>query len=134
LILKEQLSSAGKWYADQFTQNDSLPPTCDASRYHSYRFYHQVQTWLGNLLYPLLWGWTLSQSQNSFRLKPIRLMMEPAPASLLKLVKCNCQGKCEKNSCSCRKNGLLCSLACGQCKGITCTNISYSSDEIVNEY
>jgi hypothetical protein len=25
-------------------------------------------------------------------------------------------------------------LACGQCKGITFTNISNSSDEIVNEY
>ncbi|MPC95446.1 hypothetical protein E2C01_090658 [Portunus trituberculatus] len=35
---------------------ESLPPTCDAATYHSYRVYHQVQTWLGNILDPTKWG------------------------------------------------------------------------------
>ena len=101
---------------------ESLPPTCDAAKYHSYRVYHQVQTWLGNILEPTEWGWVLHKSQNVERLKPIRMQKDPAPASLLKLIKCNCQGKCEKKTCSCRKNALPCSLACGHCKGITCSN------------
>ena len=106
----------------------SLPPTCDTARYHSYRVYHQVQTWLGNDLYPTKWGWLLHKGQNVDRLKPVKMRMDPAPASLLKLVKCNCHGKCDKNSCSCYKNGLLCSLACGHCKGITCNNAAVNNE------
>ena len=45
-----------------------------------------------------------------------------APSSLLKVIRCNCTGKCGNGRCSCRKNGLLCTLACGHCKGTTCTN------------
>ena len=30
--------------------------------------------------------------------------------------------QCNKNNCSCRKNGQLCSLACDHCMGNTCTN------------
>ena len=38
----------------------SLPTTNDAAKYHSYRVYHQVQTWLGNILDPTEWGLVLS--------------------------------------------------------------------------
>lgn len=34
---------------------ESLPPTSDAARYYSYRVYHQVQTWLDNILDPTKW-------------------------------------------------------------------------------
>ena len=48
----------------------------------------------------------------------------PAPAAVLRIIWCNCSGKCDRNTCcSCRKNGLLCSLACGKCNGTTCSNI-----------
>ena len=107
---------------------ESLPPTCDAVRYHSYRVYHQVPTWLGNDLDPTKWGWLLHKSPNVERLKPVKMRMDPAPATLLKLVKCNCHGKCDKNSCSCYKNGLVCSLACGHCKGITCNNAAVNNE------
>ena len=107
---------------------ESLPPTCDAARYHSYRAYHQVQTWLGNDLDPTKWGWLLHKVQNSAKLKTVKMQRDPAPASLLKLVKCNCYGKCDKNTCSCRKNGLVCTLACGHCKGITCTNAAVDTE------
>lgn len=108
---------------------ESLPPTCDATKYHSYRVYHQVQTWQGNPLDPTKWGWFLhTTGQNVEKLKPIKMQQDAAPASLLKLVKCNCHGKCDKNTCSCRKNGLLCTLACGYCKGITCTNAAVNTE------
>ena len=112
---------------------ESLPPTCDAAKYHSYRVYHQVQTWLGNSLDPTKWGWVLYKGQHVENLKPVRMQRDAAPASLLKLVKCNCHGKCDKNICSCRKNGLLCTLACGQCKGITCTNVGENSEEMPDD-
>ena len=102
---------------------ESLPPTVDAAKYHSYRVYHQVRTWLDNTLDPNKWGWLLHKAQNAEHLKPVGMQRDAAPKSLLKLVKCNCHGKCDKNTCSCCKNGLLCSLACGQCKAITCSNV-----------
>ena len=108
---------------------ESLPPTCDAARYHNFRVYLQVQAWLGKSLDPTMWGWLLHKGQNSDKLKPVKMQRDPAPASLLKLVKCNCQGKCDNNSCSCCKNGLMCSLACGHCKGITCNNAVLINDE-----
>ena len=43
-------------YRSMHLPPESLPPTCDASRYHSYRLYHQVQTWLGNDLDLTKWA------------------------------------------------------------------------------
>ena len=107
---------------------ESLPPTCDAAKYHSYRVYHQVQTWQGNHPDPTKWGWFIHKDQNLEKLKPVRMQKDAAPPSLLKLVRCNCNGKCDKNNCSCRKNGLLCTLGCGHCKGITCTNAAVNNE------
>lgn len=109
---------------------ESLPPTYDSARYHSYRVYHQVQTWLGNGLDPTQWGWLLYKCQNAEKLKTVKMQRDPAPASLLKLVKCNSHFKCNKNTCSCRKNGMLCSLACSHCKGITCTNTAVDTEAV----
>ena len=88
----------------------------------------ECTTRLGNDLDPTKWGWLLHKGQNVERLKPVKMRMDPAPASLLKLVKCNCHGKCDKNSRSCYKNELLCSLACGHCKGITCNNAAVNNE------
>ena len=78
------------------------------------------------------WSWPnqvlLHKGQNVERLKPVKKRMNPAPASLLKLLKCNCHGKCDKNSCSCHKKGLLCTLTCGQCKRITCNNAAVNNE------
>jgi len=35
----------------------SLPPTDDAAKFHLYRCYYQVQTWLRNELEPTEWWW-----------------------------------------------------------------------------
>ena len=102
---------------------ERLPPTSDAARFHSRRVYLQVQAWLGNNMEATAWGWVLHKSAaGSVTLKPHKMDKVAAPASLLRIIRCNCSGMCDKNTCSCRKNGLQCTLACGQCKGITCTN------------
>jgi hypothetical protein len=46
-----------------------------------------------------------------------------SPEKLLRTIRCNCGGRCDKKSCTCLKNGLLCTTACGQCKGVSRLNI-----------
>ena len=75
------------------------------------------------------WGWKGWQTRLGKVLKPQRMDNVAAPASLLKFIRCNCTGNCGKNTCSCKKQGLECTLACGQCKGITCVN-SQRVDEV----
>ena len=97
---------------------EKLPPTQDAARFHHYRTYHQVQEWRGNTLAPDEWGWAVSVNG----LMPVKMTQPAAPEKLLKIIRCNCSGNCEKKICTCRKNALQCTPACGQCKGITCSN------------
>ena len=82
---------------------ERLPPTSDAARFHSLRVYLQVQTWLGNNMEATEWRWLLHQAHNGFVLKPKKMEKVAAPASLLKIIRCNCTGNCDKNTCSCRK-------------------------------
>lgn len=108
--------------ASSYIPPERLPPTEDATRYHSRRVYHQVQTWLGNVMAPTEWGWDRQTTSRSVILKPHRMDQDAAPLDVLKIIRCNCSGRCVNNMCSCRKNGLLCGPACGHCKGITCAN------------
>ena len=55
---------------------ESLPPTYDAAKHHSYRVYHQVQTWLGNSLDPTKWGWVLHKGQHEDCLKLVRMQRD----------------------------------------------------------
>lgn len=112
---------------------ERLPPTSDAGRFHSYRVYLQVQGWLGNNMPPTEWGWGLQNQLRGPVLKPKRMMQAAAPACLLKIIRCNCAGRCNKNTCSCKKNALHCTMACGHCKGITCTNRELYETEENNE-
>lgn len=97
---------------------EKLPPTSDAARFHSQRTYHQVQAWLANDLPPQEWGWQVCADE----LYPVRMQQSAAPEKLLQVIRCNCSGNCQKKNCTCQKNGLRCSSACGQCKGISCLN------------
>ena len=84
----------------------SLPPTSSAAKFHAYRVYYQVQTWLGNtLVNPTDWGWNVSDGV----MYPYMTDIAPAPDSLLKMVKCNCKTDCKTARCSCKKHGLDCS-------------------------
>ena len=97
---------------------EQLPPTTDAAKFHSYRAYHQIQTWMGVNLPPEEWGWMIKGNY----LLPKLMDRSPAPATLMKLVRCNCRTGCENNHCSCRKNNLKCTPICGNCKGVSCVN------------
>ncbi len=101
---------------------ERLPPTTDSARFHSRRVYHHVQLWKGNNIDAAKWGWVVCETQHGAKLKPHMMDRTAAPPALLKLIKCNCSGHCNRNTCSCKKNGLNCTLACGNCKGLTCTN------------
>lgn len=96
-----------------------LPPTADAARFHSLRSYHQIQKWIGNEKNPLEWGWVPTR----FGLSPWKMDKDAAPESLLKMVSCNCKKAC-KNSCGCRKAGLICSSLCTCSLGESCENVS----------
>ena len=101
-------------------QLHSLPPTSAAASYHSARVYLQVQQWMGkgDDMEPEEWGWLRVRN----RLEPRMTDLQPAPEALLKVVRCTCKHHCDKRRCSCKKRGLDCSVACGECKGISCTN------------
>jgi hypothetical protein len=103
----------------------TLPPTKTAAKYHSYRTYLQVQRWIGNNLNPLEWGWSLQEE----RLVPKQCDLPAAPERLLKKVKCCCKAGCDSVRCSCRKHGLMCSAACGDCKGVNCSNVDIAADD-----
>ena len=95
-----------------------LPPTQDAARYHAFRTYHQVQTWMGREKNPLDWGWTTGRQG----LTPIKTTINAAPDSLLQTISCQCKKGCTK-ACSCRKAGLHCSIICKNCSGQSCENV-----------
>ena len=89
-----------------------LPPTNSAAKYHSFRVYYQVQVWFGNEnIHATDWGWILRED----RLLPKIMDNEPAPKSLLKMIKCGCTMYCDNNQCTCKRNGLFCSEFCVSC-------------------
>jgi len=96
-----------------FVQAERLPPTLAATKYHFYRCYLQIMKWqdTSDSLKPEEWGLCLSSSRNMYL--PIMTDASPAPESLLKMVRCQYASGCESLRCSCRRNGLPCSFACG---------------------
>jgi hypothetical protein len=115
---------------EQITSGSSLdpaklPPTQDAIRFHSFRVHAQVLQWkLLDLrcINVEKWGWTFDGAC----LQPLKTDLEPAPKKLLQFIRCKCKmsssNPCGTNSCSCRKNGLHCVAACGDCRGMDCSN------------
>ena len=104
-----------------FVQVHMLPPTSDAVKYHSVRVYLQVQQWIDVdcRLDPQKWGWHFLQDS---LLHPYQTELPPAPETLLQSIRCNCKTDCDSKRCICRKNGLSCSPACGDCRGVSCAN------------
>ena len=93
--------------AKTFVKPKRLPPPEGASKFHSYRVYHQVQTWRTNQLTPTYWGWMKVNDV----LLPKTLMLPPAPPSIMKIIRCNCSKDCSPRRCSCKRNGLSCTSA-----------------------
>ena len=57
-------------------------------------------------------------------LYPVTTDLQAAPKDLLEMIKCCCNGNCDTRRCSCRKNGLECTVACKHCKGLSCRNVT----------
>lgn len=99
---------------------NSLSPTTEAAKYHVLRVFLQVQQWLGNEnLNAENFGWSKNQ-----KYKPKTTDLDAAPPELLKTIRCQCKGSCDNRRCSCLKNNVKCSAACGVCHGTDCLNIS----------
>ncbi|CAC5372602.1 unnamed protein product [Mytilus coruscus] len=101
-------------------QVKSLPPTSDSGQFHSLRVYHQCQKWMSEEvdMDPTDYGWEIKRG----KLCPILMELPPAPDKLLNIIRCNCKQNCDTKRCVCRKNGLQCSVGCGECRGLNCSN------------
>jgi len=104
----------------KYVDASDLPPTSGAAKFHSLRAYYQVQVWRGKSghLDPKDWGWEITNDQ----LMPVKTDMPPAPKELLRIFRCNCKTGCSSKRCTCRRHGLECTPACGECKGMSCSN------------
>ena len=80
-------------------------------------------------LLPQDWGWKESDG----KLIPVTSDLDPAPIDLLRVVRCNCQTDCNTLRCSCKKHGLTCPIACGNCRGSGCVNSSQLEEEVDDE-
>ncbi|XP_073240418.1 uncharacterized protein [Porites lutea] len=108
-------------------QPQNLPPTSAAARHHSLRVYLQVKQWKGENEGMSLedYGWKVTEGQ----VPPRMTDLPAAPESRLQMIRCNCSSDCASARCTCRKHGLECSPACGQCRGTACTNSPIQFDE-----
>jgi len=101
-----------------------LPPTRDALELHAQRANYQAKIWLQAemetivvTLPPDAW------KKESGCLKPQWTRLPPVPLSCLELVTCSCKTKCNTARCTCFKNNMKCTNACG-CDSIDCCNPS----------
>ena len=104
-----------------------LPPTERAAYFHSLRVHLQIILWKelkqkDIRFNPEQWGWKLNDST----LIPVMTDIPAGLENLLKFVRCKCKlssrNPCGTNACTCRKNGLKCVTACGDCRGNDCKN------------
>ena len=115
---------------------ERLPPTQRAAYYHCLRVYLQVSQWRKlavACMNATEWGWKIENNKFS----PIPTDQQPAPEEILKTIRCSCESssknQCGTNMCTCRKNGLPCVSACGDCHGDACSNaetVVVSNDDV----
>ena len=101
----------------------NLPPTERSPYYHGGTVDLQVAQWKQLNMQCLLttdWGWKFEDRI----LVPMKTNLEPVPENLLSYIRCNCKlstkNTCGGQICSCRKVGLKCVSACGDCRGEHC--------------
>ena len=91
---------------------ESLPPTSEAAKQHSYRTYYQVQVWRGSeSIDPLSWGWKGQKD----KMMPIPTEKAPSPLELLRIFRCGCKTGCKNTRYICVKHGLKCTQGVSRC-------------------
>ena len=115
-----------------------LAPTEGAAAQHTLRVFLQWRDW-NNLqsqsLNPADYGW--SRSSGTF--EPVGYLEEIAPQSILNFTICNCKTTqnelaCRNDLCSCKRIGLKCLPACGNCHGMNCSNAGSQEAENVDSF
>ncbi|KAJ8409990.1 hypothetical protein AAFF_G00210310 [Aldrovandia affinis] len=107
---------------------ETLPPTEGAATQHSLRADLQTRDWMllqSMSLDPSDYGWMVGVHGY----EPVPTLDPMAPEELLRFTSCNSNGDCSNRRCSCKKNGVKCISACGNCKGITCNNCIHDGVE-----
>ena len=66
-------------------------------------------------------------------LRPVKTNLPSASENLLPTIRCNCKQNCDTKRCGCGKHGLECSVGCGYCRGVNCTNSSGLADADIYE-
>jgi len=102
-----------------FVGPEKLPPTEGSLKYHSYRTYHQIMTWMREEMNGENWGWYIRDS----KIFPGTMDHTYAPDKLLKVVHCSCKTGCTTLQCTCKRSGLSCTYICGTCKVDGCSNV-----------
>ncbi len=107
--------------AKSFEYVDAKDLPSASAKFYCHRVYYQVEEyeWRGEAghLDPEEWGWEITNRL----LMPVKTDMPPAPKDLLRIFRCNCKTGCESRGCTCKKHGLQCTPACGECKRLSCS-------------
>lgn len=120
-------------FAQKGREGKQLPPTRGTLVPHTSRAYYMALVWklskapCPEIPSPVDYGW---KSEDG-RLKPVFCENAPAPEALLELRKCHCKTGCNKQSCGCRRNSLVCTDLCG-C-GEICENVVLDKPVDVDE-
>ena len=105
-----------KLFCSNNAQTCDLPPTRDALKYHVARANYQACVWQNSLEAaahtPSPHGHSCDVIDGHISIPWME--QQPAPKALLKFISCNClKGHCVGGRCSCRKNVMSCTDACG---------------------
>ena len=125
-------------------QPENLPPTERAAFYHSLLVHLQICQWKTlhlEVLDATKWGWI----RDGKTLVPIKTDQPCAPEWLLKFIHCNCKlsakNPCGTRLCTCKKNGMSCMQACGDCRGESCNNVdcepitdNFDNEDIIEDF
>ena len=116
--------------AKSFVKPERLSPTTSTATFHCRRTYLQVMQWMSKSdgMNSTEWDWDVQGG----KLVPLIMDLNPAPDKLLKMIHCNCSTGYVTRKCSCNRNGLECTTACGH----FCENMAHEpviEDEELDE-
>ena len=125
-----------KLFCRKNAQTCNLPPTKDSLKYHVARAYYQACIWHNSLEAsahtpsPHGHGWDVIDSHISIHW----MDQQPAPKALLQFISCNClKGHCVGGRCSCPKNVMSCTDACGCVECSNTQDISRTENDSSDE-